>query len=69
MDYVMNEKNDKSAIERAREFGIDISLLEENLKRTPTERLLSLQETMKFFEEVRSARERELKRSGSVPVD
>lgn len=59
----MDKQKNKSAIEQAREYGIDISLLEENLKKTPTERLLHLQETMKFFDEVRRARERDLKRS------
>jgi hypothetical protein len=33
-----------SAIERAEAFGIDISLLESNLRLTPTERVLQLQQ-------------------------
>ena len=34
----------RTAVERAREFGIDISLLTESLKRSPTERLLCAQQ-------------------------
>ena len=37
----------------AREYGIDISLLEESLKRTPEERLRSLDETLEFLRTVR----------------
>jgi hypothetical protein len=55
----MSTDNTKSAVERAREFGIDISLTEENLRRTPMERLKGLEEWMKFIEEARRARERD----------
>ena len=45
----------KTAVERAREFGIDISLLEENLKRTPTERLEAMVSMLEFVEEARAS--------------
>lgn len=38
------------------DFGIDVSLLDENLRLTPTERLLQLQRMTEFFEATRSAR-------------
>ncbi|MBI4499800.1 MAG: hypothetical protein HY700_01440 [Gemmatimonadetes bacterium] len=41
------------AIARAREYGVDISLLEENLKRTPEERLRNLEEAVEFLKNVR----------------
>ena len=44
-----------NAIDRAREFGIDISLIEENLKRTPTERLEAMISMLEFTEEARAA--------------
>ena len=42
-----------SAVERAIEFGIDISLLIENLKLTPTERLQKLQQVLDSLESFR----------------
>ena len=47
------EESYKSAVERAREFGIDISLIEENLKRTPSERLESMISMLEFTDEAR----------------
>lgn len=44
------------AIAAAIEYGIDISLLQENLKRTPTERLERLVQRIKFSEELKRAR-------------
>jgi hypothetical protein len=38
-----------NAIARAREYGVDIGLLEENLKRTPEERLRRLSEDAEFL--------------------
>ena len=50
----------KTAVERAIEFGIDISLLLENLKLTPTERLRKAQQVLdslvSFQQEVAKAR-------------
>ena len=45
----------KTAVERAREFGIDISLIEENLKRTPTERLEAMISMLEFTDEARTS--------------
>lgn len=60
----MPETNDKkqSAIERAREYGIDITLIESNLRLTPTERLQELQEWMENLEEFDRARSKFTKR-------
>jgi len=48
------------AIQRAVEYGVDISLLLENLKRTPTERLRktqrALESVLAFRAEVKSSR-------------
>lgn len=41
----------KSAIERAREYGIDITLLEANLQRTMSERLDGLTAMAELFDE------------------
>ncbi len=50
----------KTAVERAIEFGIDISLLIENLKLTPTERLRKAQQVLdslvSFQQEVAKSR-------------
>lgn len=44
-----------SAIEAARDFGIDLSLLIERLRMTPEERLRALQKAMIEFEQIRGA--------------
>ena len=46
----MSER-EKSAIDRAKEYGIDITLLESNLRRTQTERLEGLISMMDVYEE------------------
>ena len=46
----------KSAIERAREYGIDISLLESSLKLTVEQRLQRLQDWVEFYEGIKDAR-------------
>ncbi len=43
------------AIQRAIEYGVDITLLEENLKRTPAERIEHLESVIAFLEEIRRA--------------
>ena len=53
--YAIPRPKRKGAIERAIEFGIDISLLEQNLKLTPTERIERLESYVIFLEEVRRA--------------
>jgi len=66
----MNTRQSKQAIElitnpppgskiaAAREFGIDLTLLLENLALTPTERLKKLSAAQAFYEELRRAKER-----------
>jgi len=48
----------KSAIERAKEWGIDLSLLEENLRLTPTERLEKMISFQRFVERIRAEKQR-----------
>ncbi len=44
-----------SAIERAKEYGIDLTLNQSILKQTPTERVLALLSMMQLVEEARKA--------------
>jgi hypothetical protein len=44
----------KTAIERAKEWGIDLSLLEENLRLTPTERLEKMISYQRFVERIQA---------------
>lgn len=53
------------AIAAARDFGVDLSLLIERLRRTPEERLQDLQAMMLFHEEIRSAGRRNHDRAAS----
>ncbi len=46
------------AIAAAREFGIDLSLLLERLRRTPEQRLRDLEELMAWHEKIRGAARR-----------
>ncbi|MGH2569364.1 MAG: hypothetical protein ACRDGA_13585 [Bacteroidota bacterium] len=41
----------KSAVERAKEYGIDVTLLESNLRKTPTELLEGLIAMMELYVE------------------
>ncbi|MGH9722277.1 MAG: hypothetical protein ACRD8O_18870 [Bryobacteraceae bacterium] len=41
------------AIDRARQYGVDLSLLIERLRRTPEERLHDLQSVMMSYEAIR----------------
>ena len=53
---------EKSAVERAIEFGVDVTLLIENLRLTPTERVIRAQQVLNsvvsFQAEVKKSRER-----------
>lgn len=51
----MKKSAESSAIARAQEYGIDLTLLIENLRRSPTERLRRHQAMLEFVEEVRRA--------------
>ena len=46
---------ESDAIQRAIEYGVDISLLKENLRRTPAERIERLERVLEFMQEVRRA--------------
>jgi hypothetical protein len=54
-----------SAIERARDYGIDISLLESYLTLTPTERLIGNQNMLALAEALTQAREQKRARRPS----
>jgi len=43
-----------SALEAARDFGIDLSLLAERLRLSPEERLRDLQRVMRHLEQIRA---------------
>jgi hypothetical protein len=43
-------------IRRLVDFGVDETLIEENLRRTPTERLQRMMEMVRFIEENRTGR-------------
>ncbi|TAK56798.1 MAG: hypothetical protein EPO24_10660 [Bacteroidetes bacterium] len=54
----MNDETQQfgSAIERAKEYGLDLTLNMAMLKRSPTERVQMLQEWMEFAQEIDKAR-------------
>ena len=52
---LINNPPPGSALEAAKDFGIDLPLLVENLEKTPTERLRELAEAQPFLEELRRA--------------
>ncbi len=54
-------KKTKDAIERAKEDGIDITLLYENLSRTPTERIENFLRWLEFAKELRKAKQKKEK--------
>lgn len=43
----------KSAIQRAKEYGVDVTLIDSALRRTPEERLRMVSEDMAFLSEIR----------------
>ncbi len=55
----------KTAIERAIEFGVDITLLQQNLKLTPTQRFENFRRWLEFAEHVR--RSGQMKRGEHAP--
>lgn len=46
------------AIEKAKKEGIDLTLLYENLRRTPTERIENFMQWLSFAEELRKAKQK-----------
>ena len=51
-------KSDEELLKEIVEFGIDITLLQENLRLTPTERLEQLMRMIEFAEELKQAKAR-----------
>jgi hypothetical protein len=47
-----------SKIAEAKEFGIDLTLIAERLRKSPQERIDDLQESMRFLDELDNARQR-----------
>lgn len=43
----------KSAIQRAKEYGVDVTLIDSALRRTPEERLRMVSENMEFLSQIR----------------
>lgn len=54
-DDVATEASAKTAVERAEEFGVDISLLVSNLQLTPTERVIRMERALRSMLEIRAA--------------
>lgn len=57
----MNKKklpSSKDAIKMAKEYGLDLTLLYENLKRTPTERIENFVRWLEFVDELRKAKKK-----------
>jgi len=52
---LINNPPSGTALEAAKDFGIDLSLLVENLEKTPTERLRELDQAQAFLEELQRA--------------
>jgi hypothetical protein len=52
----MHHSRDDEELRKAIEFGIDITLLEENLRLTPMERLEGLVRMVEFSEELKRAK-------------
>jgi len=66
------ETKEMTAVERARDYGIDISLLESALALTPTERLMQFEGMLELVEEItRARRERDATNSStpSAPLE
>lgn len=54
----MKPTTEMTAVERARAYGIDISLLEYSLRLTPEERLMGLEGMLALVEDFARARDR-----------
>jgi hypothetical protein len=53
---MQEETREMTAVERARDYGTDISLLESALALTPTERLIQFEGMLELVEEITRAR-------------
>jgi len=58
-DFANAAEGDRGGIRKAEEFGIDMSLIEENLKKSPTERLRDHARAYAFVEALRGAKRRQ----------
>jgi hypothetical protein len=58
-DHLQKMVDDSPDLQHAVEFGIDLTLLIENLSLTPTERIRKLQAAIEVFEEFRKAGQRQ----------
>jgi hypothetical protein len=52
------DEREKTAVERAKEYGIDVSLLYESIEQTPTERIECFLKWLEFAEAVKEAGEK-----------
>lgn len=51
----MRIESKRKAWKRAKKYGVDVSLLEMNLSKTPTERVIALQNSILFADSLRGA--------------
>ena len=61
MERRLREPAPGSAIARARDFGIDLTLLIAQLRLSPDERVRKLQQNMKIFAQIQGAAQRKPK--------
>lgn len=64
LDFLQTQSLPDDPIGEAEKFGIDMSLVRENLKKTPTERLRDAEQALAFVESLRAAKK--AKPHGSV---
>ncbi len=55
--------HDLAVLREAEEYGIDLSILEENLRLSPTERLEKLRARLAFSNQIAEAREKKVPRA------
>ena len=55
-DFVQAPGRQRNPVQKAKDFGIDTSLIEENLKKTPSQRLRDLEQAATFVETLRKAK-------------
>jgi hypothetical protein len=55
-DFVQSANKQPDLVREAQDFGIDMSLIDENLKKTPTQRLRDVEQAAAFVETLRKAK-------------
>ncbi|HEX5035678.1 MAG TPA: hypothetical protein VFX30_00780 [bacterium] len=55
-DFIRSADKPRDPVREAQDFGIDISLIDENLKKTPTQRLRDAEQAAAFVEALRRAK-------------